>query len=251
MTEPLPMTTARACHQAWRQLPEGSLDDIIGTGTCLILAPHPDDESLGCGGLIATCVAAGRAPIVAILTDGAASHPNSRTHPPDRLRAVRAQEAEAAVTLLGLAPDRLVFFNQPDTAMPHGGPRLQAIVAIIQALVRAEPSCTAILAPWRHDPHSDHEAASLLATAVAATTGIRHVAYPVWGWTLADETPIQGAAASGHRLEISRFLADKRAAIQAHQSQYGNLITDDPGGFSLPPDLLATFETPYETFLQP
>jgi hypothetical protein len=32
------MTTARACHEAWRDLPFGSLDDIIGTGTCVILA---------------------------------------------------------------------------------------------------------------------------------------------------------------------------------------------------------------------
>ena len=70
--------TAGDCHRAWRELPEGSLNDIIGGGTCLILAPHPDDESLGCGGLIAACVAAGRSPLVVILTDGAGSHPNSR-----------------------------------------------------------------------------------------------------------------------------------------------------------------------------
>ncbi len=70
--------TAGDCHRAWRELPEGSLNDIIGGGTCLILAPHPDDESLGCGGLIAACVAAGRSPLVVILTDGAGSHPNSQ-----------------------------------------------------------------------------------------------------------------------------------------------------------------------------
>ena len=81
-----------------------ALDDIIGGGTCLILAPHPDDESLGCGGLIAACVAAGRPPLVAVLTDGAGSHPNSRTYPPDRLRAVRAQEVRTAVGMLGLPP---------------------------------------------------------------------------------------------------------------------------------------------------
>jgi LmbE family N-acetylglucosaminyl deacetylase len=245
------ITTARACHDAWRHLPEGGLDDIIGTGTCVVLAPHPDDESLGCGGLIAACAAAGRPPLVAILTDGAGSHPNSRSHPPGRLRAVRAGEALAAVGLLGLTTDRLVFFNEPDTAMPHGGPRLQALASIVLALVRAEQTCTAILAPWRHDPHCDHEATSLLAAAVAATASIRHVAYPVWGWTLPAETPIPGALADGFRLDIDRFLAVKRAAIQAHQSQYGSLITDDPGGFQLPPDLLAVFDNPYETFIAP
>ncbi|HEX2943304.1 MAG TPA: PIG-L family deacetylase, partial [Rhodopila sp.] len=72
------MNRAADHHRAWRSLPLGTLDHIAGTGTCLILAPHPDDESLGCGGLIATAVAAGRAPLVVILTDGAGSHPNSR-----------------------------------------------------------------------------------------------------------------------------------------------------------------------------
>jgi LmbE family N-acetylglucosaminyl deacetylase len=245
------MTTAGALHHAWRALPEGQLDDIVGPGICLILAPHPDDESLGCGGLIAACVAAGRAPLVVMLTDGAGSHPSSRTHPPDRLRALRAQEASTAVSLLGLATDRLVFLNQPDAATPHAGPRFDAIAATLIAIVRAEPACTAILAPWRHDPHCDHEAASHLATAVAKVAAIRHLAYPVWGWTLDAETPVPAAAQTGFRLDISRFLPAKRAAIQAHRSQYGDLITDDPGGFRLPPGLLSVFDAPFETFLQP
>src|ERR1700759_4483419 len=99
MTAPV---TAKECHRRWRQLPCGDLDDIIGEGTCVILAPHPDDESLGCGGLIATCAAAGRPPLVVILTDGAGSHPHSRMFPPDRLRACRAREVRTAVGMLGL-----------------------------------------------------------------------------------------------------------------------------------------------------
>jgi LmbE family N-acetylglucosaminyl deacetylase len=243
------MTTAGALHRAWRTLPEGQLDDVIGPGTCLILAPHPDDESLACGGLIAACVAAGRAPLVVILTDGAGSHPNSRTHPPHHLRAIRAQEAQTAVSLLGLTTDRLVFLNQPDTAAPPAGSRFDAIVATLLAL--KEPACAAILAPWQHDPHRDHEAASRLAAAVAEAASIRHLAYPVWGWTLAAETPVRAATQTGFRLDISRFLPSKRAAIQAHQSQYGGLIMDDPTGFRLPPDLLSVFDSPFETFVLP
>src|ERR1700712_111201 len=106
------MTTAGNVHQGWKALPVGNLSDVIGSGTCLILAPHPDDESLGCGGLIASCVAAGRTPLVVILTDGAGSHPNSRTFPPDRLRAVRAQEARDAVGCVGLPPGRVVLMSE-------------------------------------------------------------------------------------------------------------------------------------------
>ena len=64
-------------HKHWRELPIGTLDDVIGPSAPLILAPHPDDESLGCGGLIAACCAAARPPVVAILTDGSQSHPGS------------------------------------------------------------------------------------------------------------------------------------------------------------------------------
>ena len=244
------VTTAADFHRFWKDLPVGRLQDVVGDGTCLILAPHPDDESLGCGGLIAACAAPRRPPLVVVLTDGAGSHPNSRTHPPDRLRVVRAREVREAVAYLGLSADRVVSLNQPDTAAPHGGPGFDAVVTRLVALIRQEPRCTAILAPWRHDPHCDHEAASLAAGAAADVTGIRNVAFPVWGWILPGATPIPALPAPGWRLDIGTFLPAKRAAIQAHLSQYGDLITDDPDGFRLPSDLLSTFDSPYETYIQ-
>jgi LmbE family N-acetylglucosaminyl deacetylase len=243
------VSTAGAFQQAWRSLPVGGLDEIIGSGTCLILAPHPDDESLGCGGLIARCVAVGRVPLVVILTDGAASH-HSRAYPPDRLRAVRAREALSAVTALGLPPHRLAFLDEPDTAAPHGGPAFDAVVAKLVAMVRQEAACTAILAPWQHDPHCDHEAAALIAAAVAEAAEIRHLAYPVWGWTLEPDAPLPGTPGPGWRLNIEAVRPVKQKAIQAHRSQYGGLITDDPMGFHLPHALLSAFDGPYETFIE-
>jgi LmbE family N-acetylglucosaminyl deacetylase len=243
------MSTAGAFHAAWRALPVGGLDEIIGGGTCLILAPHPDDESLGCGGLIARCVSVGRTPLVVILTDGAGSH-NSPAYPADRLRELRAQEALSAVTSLGLPPQRLKFLGERDTAAPHSGPAFDAVVGKLLAMVRQETSCTAILAPWLHDPHCDHEAASLVAGAVAETAKIRHLAYPVWGWTLDTDTVVPGSPGLGWRLHIDTVRPVKQKAIHAHRSQYGGLITDDPAGFHLPQALLAAFDSPYETFLE-
>ncbi|WP_428485102.1 PIG-L deacetylase family protein [Rhodopila sp.] len=244
------MIAAGDLHQAWRALPVAPLSDIIGGGTCLILAPHPDDESLGCGGLIAACCAAGRPPLVAILTDGAGSHPQSHAFPPARLRALREREARDAVAYLGLPPDRILFLGQPDTAAPHQGPAFTVAVNALSACVKRENHCSAILAPWRHDPHCDHEAASLIAAAVAERCEIRAVGFPVWGWTLPDDHAVPAPESSGWRLDIARFLPLKRQAIQAHRSQYGGLITDDPTGFQLPPALLSAFETSFETFLQ-
>ena len=242
------MTPAGAIQAAWRSLPLGSLDDIIGRGSCLILAPHADDESLGCGGLIAACCAAGRKPLVAFLTDGTGSHPHSRAYPPERLREVRMREAQQALACLGLSPDRAVFLEQRDTAAPHSGPAFDAVVGKLLALVGG---ASARLAPWRHDPHCDHEAASLVAASVASVAGIRHVAYPVWGWTLPPDEPVAASQPQGWRFDVTPYLPMKRRAIQAHQSQYSGLITDDPTGFRLPPALLSVFDVPCETFIKP
>lgn len=246
MTPDSTPVTAAALHATWRMLPVAGLDDIIGPQPCLVLAPHPDDESLGCGGLIAACVEAGRPPVVAILTDGAASHPGSAEYPPARLRDVRRREAVAAVAQLGLAPGRLVFLDQPDSAAPHEGASLEAVA---DALLPHMTGIGTILAPWRHDPHCDHQAASKLAAHVAARTGVRHVAYPVWGWMLPSEQRLPDEPSDGWRLNIARFLPAKRAAIAAHRSQHGGLISDGPSGFSLPSGLLSVFDQPFETFL--
>jgi LmbE family N-acetylglucosaminyl deacetylase len=237
-------------HALWRRLPLGTIDDIIGSGCGLIIAPHPDDESLGCGGLIAECCRAGRPPVVVFLTDGAMSHPASRGFPRQRLIELREQEAIAAAACLGLTRERLAFLREPDTQAPREGDELIRVVNKIVGLVDRF-QCSCILAPWRFDPHCDHEAAAWIAERVAARSEIRHLAYPVWGWTLPTDQIVDDASPGGWRLDISLRLALKRQAIAAHRSQYGDLITDDPTGFRLPPELLSVFEHPFETFLRP
>ena len=245
------MSQAAAFHQAWRDLPPGSVADIAGSGTCLILAPHPDDESLGCGGLIAACVAAGRPPLVVVLTDGAGSHPIPRSiRRTGFVRSGRAK-SETRCGIWGCRPNAWCFWVNPIPRPRGKGAAFDAVVARLVALVHQELTCTSILAPWQYDPHGDHEAAALIAAEVAAVTGVRHMAYPVWGWTLPPDAVVPGAPNPGWRLDIQAYLPAKRAAIQAHQSQYGGLITDDPAGFCLPTELLSAFETPYETFIQP
>ena len=86
---------------------------------------------------------------------------------------------------------------------------------------------------------------------MAALRNLRLVSYPVWGWTLPPATEIDELPRAGWRLDIARHLPTKRRAIGAHRSQYGGLITDDPTGFELPPNLLSVFDCPFETFLFP
>ena len=243
------MILAGEALRAMEALPFCTLDGIAGTGPVLILAPHADDESLGCGGLIAALCRAGTPPGVLVLTDGTGSHPNSRAYPSARLAALREQEARDAVRLLGLPPGRIRFAGQRDTAAPTSGPGFEAAVSLVCSLC-SEWAVGTVLAPWRHDPHCDHEAADLLARAVAARRAVRHLSYPVWGWTLPPGHPLP-AQPVGTRLDITADLATKQQAIQAHRSQYGGLIQDDAAGFTLPPNLLDVFKRPYETYLVP
>ena len=245
MSRPAGVTAGDALRRM-RRLPYAGLDEVA-PGTMLILAPHPDDESLGCGGLIAEACAQARPPCVLFVTDGTGSHPASPSFPPERLRTTREAEALDALAILGLAPARVDFLRLPDTAAPQAGPEFEAAVARILAMVHRH-ACKAIAAPWQHDPHCDHLAAHRMAEVARAAAGLRHLAYPVWGWTLPAGSPCNQAV-TGYRLDITRHLPAKRRAIAAHRSQLGGLITDDPHGFRLPPALLALFDAPYEVFL--
>ena len=224
--------------------------DAIAPGTSLILAPHPDDETLGCGGLIAACCAAGRQPIIVCATDGAASHPGSIKYPPAKLQKLREDEMRAACAILGVPADRVHFLNLPDAHAPTRGPAFDAAAAAIAALANTYGVET-IFATWPYDPHCDHEAAAAIARAAVQLSGARLVFYPVWGWLLPPEHALPADTARGHRLNIAAHLPLKRRAIAAHASQYGDLITDSPTGFRLPQALLAVFDRPFEVFLDP
>ncbi len=78
-----------------------STDELAGM-TFVVLAAHPDDETLGAGGFLAKLHAAGAAVEVLLCTAGEASHPDSQTTTPEQLAAVRLTEFDTAVS--GLAP---------------------------------------------------------------------------------------------------------------------------------------------------
>jgi LmbE family N-acetylglucosaminyl deacetylase len=229
-------------------LPKADAATVLAGQRALILAPHADDESLGCGGLIAAACTAGLAPIVVILTDGTASHPGSLAFPPAKLRAVRESEAAAATRLLGLPPDNLYFGRYADTQLPASGPAFETIIKTLSEIARAH-YCGLIIAPWAGDPHCDHQAAASIGQAVAAGAALRLLSYPVWGWLRDDKDFFDEPRQQGWRLNISAQRDVKKQAIAAYKSQYGGLIPDAPDGFRLPDNLLAIFDRPFEVFI--
>ena len=241
------MTTAAEILSAAHSFPFSTLDERLGDGGLLVIAPHPDDESLGCGGLIAEACASGRPTRVVVVSDGAGSHPASNAYPPDRLKALREEETRRAVRELGLDPRHIVFLALPDRYVPREGPvASRAIEAIAQCA--AQIGARAMFVSWRHDPHCDHQASYALARAVQRRLNeIRIYEYTVWGSALPPQTPIENHV-GGFRIRIDRGRLRKQRAIASHRSQTTDLISDDPNGFRLTESDLARFDYPYEFF---
>ena len=220
----------------------------------LVVAPHPDDETLGCGGLISLLAQNGSAFYVIFVTDGSASHRNSRAWPAARLAAQREKEACNALACLGIAHAPRLFLRLPDANMPSPEePAWEyAAAAVSHVLHCFEPDL--VLLPWRRDPHSDHRASWLLSQHALRKASVHPdtIEYAVWLDELgkAEDHPKPGEAELV-RVNVSSALAGKRAAIAAHVSQTTHLIADDPGGFRLTPQTLARLTQSTEVFWRP
>lgn len=221
-------------------------------GSTLIVAPHPDDETLGCGGAIALLQYFGKPIQVLVISDGTASHPNSRQYPEEKLRLLRQQETLSALLTLGV-DSAVTFLDLKDGAVPIPGKIEfeQAVADCCTYLNTFEPET--IILPWRRDPHADHRASWRIIQKAVNDLAIspRILEYPIWSWEQAeiDELCVPQAV-QAWRLDISRVSLQKQSAIAHYRSQTTDLINDDPQGFRLTPEILAHFARPWEVYLE-
>ncbi|GGH63502.1 hypothetical protein GVY41_19300 [Frigidibacter albus] len=147
---------------------------IGGRSSLVVVAPHPDDETLGCGATLSEASRIGLDCSVICVTDGSRSHPASRDWPAARLAEERRRELLAAVGRL--APGAEVhWLGHPDCAAPEGEDAARQIGALI-------PRDALVLGPWIQDPHIDHErTAQLLRLLGSERLDLRFLDYPIWG----------------------------------------------------------------------
>ncbi len=231
-------------HPGWGTVPQLAL--VNGEVPCtrlVVVAAHPDDESLGAGGLIATASAAGLAVYVVLLTAGEASHPESPTLTRHGLATRRLAEAERALGIL--APEApLVFLGATDGQVAE----VEAEVTSSLVDLIGDGRSTLLVAPWRHDGHTDHEAAGRAAAAAALRTGARLAEYPVWMWH--KDRPDQAPWSRMHRVDLSPQVSQRKwLAIHAHASQVRPLSSHPEDGAMLPERVLAHFRTAVEHFV--
>ncbi len=215
---------------------------VVSKKSAMVISPHQDDETLGCGGLIALKRSLGVPVEVVFLTDGRYGRPNWIT--PETIIDIRQQEAVNALNILGVAGSEAHFLNQTDNSLQElsDDQRQYIIERLVQRFLSFMPE--EIYVPHRKDIHSDHEATYKLVHEAIAASGIQVdlLQYPIWMFW---QNPLSFSLksediADAYRLEIDSVKDRKKQAIETYQSQLPGLTR----GF------VARFFLPYEIFFK-
>ncbi len=190
-----------------------------GSQAVLVVAPHPDDEVFGAGGLIAMKRAAGVRVYVVLMTGGEASHANCCGVPAEEVATNRRRLAAAAGRALGLDESALHWLGLKDGSVPGPGQGGfdEAVGRLAGLLVRLSPE--EVYCPHPSDVWRDHVAACEIARAAVARAawGGKLFYYLVWAW---HNLPLCGILELGWRsavrLDIRGVFAQKRRAMEAY-----------------------------------
>ncbi|MFJ1767001.1 bifunctional PIG-L family deacetylase/class I SAM-dependent methyltransferase [Amycolatopsis sp. NPDC088138] len=227
-------------ESAWtREFPEWTDDPFT---RALVVAAHPDDETLGASGLLQHLHAAGTAVTLVVATDGEAAFPDAGPDERRELGRTRRQELRDSLREQGLSDVEPVWLGLPDSGLTEHED------AMTDALREHADGCDLVLMPWPQDPHPDHRAAGRAALAAAPVSAHRW-SYPIWlwHWHSPADTGIPWPRARSYRLTDAERAA-KAAAVAAFPSQ----LKPGPRGEDpiLPPEVLAHFDRPAETFFR-
>lgn len=242
--------TPEAAWQAWpglAALPLVTAAELVPEGArAVVVAPHPDDEVLGAGGLMAQLGELGRDLLLVAVTDGSASHPGSTRWSPQALAQERPMETRQALSLLGLGPDRVAITR---LGFQDGAVAAQE-AALVDALCGHLRAGDVVLATWRLDGHPDHEATGRACAASATAVGAQLCEMPIWSWHWAEPGDARLPWARACRLPLSpHTLLHKQQAVQA----FGTQTEPDPSsreGCVLPPTALSRLLRPFEVFFR-
>jgi LmbE family N-acetylglucosaminyl deacetylase len=202
------------------------------TNRVVIVAPHPDDETLGAGGLIATLRKRKVDITVVAVTDGENAYEGT-----SNLGLIRSREQEEALQVLGVESDHILRLRIPDRYVSKHEAEL------IEKLLPLTDSDCHLVAPWTGDFHPDHEACGRAAKEVARRTGANLSFYFFWTWHRGEPGTLRGVPLKRLLLD-SDALHSKEEALRRHHSQLNH-----PSGEPILPDyLLGPIRWPFEVY---
>ena len=185
-----------------------------------VFAPHPDDETIACGGMIAQATARGDEVSIVILTDGRYSHksefkiwPNPK---PDKIRATRRREAIKASDVLGIVMENIHFMGFEDGTLVQHMSEAREFVKL--HLKKWKP--TEVYVPCAGDAHADHAATNEIVLTAISELGLNTDLYEYIVWQK-DELELGNISdrPNAVKLDISEILEVKMRALRMYQSQ--------------------------------
>jgi LmbE family N-acetylglucosaminyl deacetylase len=198
----------------------------------VVVVPHPDDEALAVGGLIAAQCSRGLEITVVAVTDGEHAYEQNQG-----LAAVRQSEQQSALARLGVSSPRIMRLGMEDSnvaALVH------ELIAKFRPLVDRN---TLLVAPWSGDFHPDHEACGKAADIVAQEAQATLISYFFWTWHRGSLATLDGLKLRKFALTEDLRIA-KREALACHASQ----LRHAPEPEILPENLLWPARMPFEVF---
>lgn len=169
----------------------------------LVIAPHPDDEVIGCGDAVRLRAERDERVAAVFLTSGELG---LKSLPQIQAWKIRENEARQAARVLGLA--ELYFLRQPDWML---GEHVSAAAGLLRKVLASEKP-DVIYLPHPKDGHPDHQATlPILRTALSSQRALKPelLAYEIW-------TPL---AQCDVVVDISSVMPRKLRALRAHRSQ--------------------------------
>lgn len=226
--------------------------ELAEGGPILIVAPHPIDELLGCGGLIAEAAQRGLAFHVVILTGGAGVLSALRDVPLRDIRRIdvlRRAETLTAIARLGGSGTMVSFLDLPEGALAADGFAFGIAVDVVAAMLR-QRSASTLLAPRHASPHPDHVAAAHIARAAARAVASppRRLSYAVSGWP--PPPGLGGSRGGGIALDVGAHAARRHWALEAYRTVIGTIAARGDAA-THPAQLRRIVARPLECFFTP
>ena len=214
--------------------------DAAAHRPCLVVAPHPDDETLGAGVTIMRKVDAGTPVHLVVVTDGS----KSPVGDPVDVAAVRDAELRAACRVLGLSSGDVTRLGFVDAELAGNDEALVSALAEVIAAWRPVD----VLVTAETDPHDDHAVVGGATRRALAGSDVRMLTYPIWQFDRPARLAWQWRR--GGRPELVRtegYRERKREAIAAYPSQLAARNDDLEG---LRPNFLRNFDRAHEVFFR-
>jgi LmbE family N-acetylglucosaminyl deacetylase len=194
-------------------------------GRVVVFAPHPDDETLGCGGTIAKKLAEGYEVIIVVMTDGRflllKSFGIDDDPSPEQVKEIRRGEVLRATKILGVPEKNVIFLDFVDGTLKENEEAAEEkVTEILEKYMPSE-----VYFPFERDAHLDHQAANRIVRRAVKKLGITPMMHR---YTILHKAarfgPLMEFLASIFKrdriyVDVSKFLSLKKEAVKEFKSE--------------------------------